>query len=377
MPEWKQIKYAHLITADAMPNYENDTSGLFIGSFKTCQKELTQSVHVGRQSDKKQTKVFKPGSALLLSHLLLLLIASEEALELNGIQDSNKALAFMTEAAFNVAQSNDDKYKGKIMCVDSGATHAMLPDRPEYLKYIVKGSRVYETQFIGTAEDAKKLCSEFHATICIRQKRNKEVFLKNVLFVKDLAKPLISVGMLADDGYEITFSRKVCKMRRYHQTFIVGQRVRNGLYVLPETCLVNEHERESNEPQANLAQTYTGSDQKELLHCRLGHYKHADSFAEKDTGDGKHAKHFCAACIRAKAHRKPFPKARQHKSLHTLHDVHMDTCGPFPFRDAWGNKHFTCMLDGYSEYAAIVPHKKKDSLFAICLLYTSPSPRDS
>ena len=379
MPEWnfsdEEIKYAHPITADAMPNYENDTSGLFIGSFKTCQQKLMQTVHVERQIDKKQTKVFKPGSAMLLSHLLLLLIAGEEALELNGIQNSNKALAFMTEAAFNVAQSNDDKYKGKIMCVDSGATHAMLPDRPEYLKYIVKGSRVYETQFIGTAEDAKKLCSEFHATICIRQKRNKEVFLKNVLFVKDLAKPLISVGMLADDGYEITFSRKVCKMRRYHQTFIVGQRVRNGLYVLPETCLVNEHERESNEPQANLAQTYTGSDQKELLHCRLGHYKHADSFAEKGTGDGKHAKHFCAACIRAKAHRKPFSKVRQHKSLHTLHNVHMDTCGPFPFRDAWGNKHFTCMLDAYSEYAAIVPHKTKDSLFAIAKSFVQKAER--
>ena len=245
---------------------------------------------------------------------------------------------------------------------DSGATMHMLPNTVIYRRFIIEGTSFDYCTEIFTAKGT--MYSSFMASVCIQsetpEKVQGQIFLKQVLFVTDLPRPLISIPALTDNGYVVRLDKKTCNVERGKNTIITMKREGRGLYLMSAACFRLGKEA----VQANLANTFVGNDLMAVAHGRLGHSYKAYEAIEQITGTkaNKENKSFCSACASTKITEVSFPHQSRHKPTRPLQHVYVDTCGPFQKRDPWKNRYFCLFVEAYYDYSTIYVQATKGEL---------------
>ena len=117
-----------------------------------------------------------------------------------------------------------------------------------------------------------------------------------------------------------------------------------------------------------------------LWHRRLGHIGNEclTKMIRTESVNGLDSKH----CCNGKMNKTPFPISNK-KNCKPLDLIHTDVCGKITPNSRGNNSYFLTFIDHATRYSWVYVIAHKSDVFqkflewkSICLLYTSPSPRD-
>jgi transposase InsO family protein len=251
-------------------------------------------------------------------------------------------------AALSVTISDKEWY------IDSGASQHMTGNRSWFSSYenLPQGPKVY----LG---DDTALAIKGKGKISFQFPNNIQKDVHDILHVEGLAKNLLSVSKMTDQGYEVNFQANTCLMKRDNTT-IKG--VRHGsLYKLlgsfndKKTSLIMETKQTSNKA--------------DLWHQRYGHLG-ISSLQKLQANDmvvhldiGKHAKlKFCEGCVYGKQHRDGFPTQGGTRATQLLELIHSDVNGPMRTTSHGGAKYFVTFIDDFSRKTFVYFMKQKSEV---------------
>lgn len=228
--------------------------------------------------------------------------------------------------------------------VDSGSTCHMTNDKTTLVK-----CKAVKTD-IGLAKKSVSMSAEQVGSVV-----TDSCELKEVLFVPQLSKNILSVRSITDNGGEVNFTRDEVRVVKEDKVVLRGSKTSNGLYSISlGTDLSHE------------ALVTDSVEEEDLWHRRLGHLsrdylKNTAGMVQgvKIIGEKNHGTQ-CEVCIQAKQTRTPFNKNRT-QALRTLEVIHSDIVGPVT-PASWNNKKYILtLIDGYTHFAEIrlLEHKNE------------------
>jgi len=179
----------------------------------------------------------------------------------------------------------------------------------------------------------------------IQGNMNKELLkLKEVLYVPDIKRNLISISKLARDEYVIVFIKEYDDVYAYilDKYFNTISKIKASDNDVFEVCI------KSSNILCNNVNT-KGNDI--LWHRRIGHLTYGNKIDK------------CEICMQAKMKNEPYGKA-QNNSRKILELVHIDLVGPAP-PSIYGNCYFVTILDDYSRYGWVLTVKKKSEVYQV------------
>ena len=162
--------------------------------------------------------------------------------------------------------------------------------------------------------------------------RNKFFILNNVFFIPGFRRNLISVSMLHEQLFSVSFINNEIVISRIGLD-ICHAKPENGLYVLrpTERSLNNLEFFKVEHPKSNKRQKFSHSDNTYLWHLKLGHIN-LDRI-NRLVKDGPLRKlnvgtlPVCESCLEGKMTKRPF-SAKGKRSKEPLQLVHSNVCGP-------------------------------------------------
>ncbi|CAH9079423.1 unnamed protein product [Cuscuta epithymum] len=159
--------------------------------------------------------------------------------------------------------------------------------------------------------------------------------LKDVRYIPDLKKMLISVGQLDEEGHNVSFGNKQWKVKKGKLVIARGQK-HGTLYMV-----------EVSTDGANAAVEDTGV--STLWHQRLGHISENGMKMLSSKGkipDLKNSKlSFCGPCVLGKQKRVTFVKTRQQPKTERLELIHSDVYGPTKVSSIGGSRYYVTFID--------------------------------
>ncbi|CAH2083649.1 unnamed protein product [Euphydryas editha] len=191
----------------------------------------------------------------------------------------------------------------------------------------------------------------------VKLAQGKNIQLKNVLYVPDLAVNLLSVSTIVNSGYKVTFTQRGCDVHDSHDKFICSATLNNKLYTLdtensPETAHLSSSEEKCSD-------TY-------LWHLRMGHLNVSDVNRLPDCVMGVTLTNAesevtrCISCYEGKHSRSPFKNIGS-RATSALELVHSDICGPMETLSCSGMKYYITFIDDYTRvvYVYFMENKTK------------------
>ena len=189
-----------------------------------------------------------------------------------------------------------------------------------------------------------------------------KLMLRDVLFVPELVKNIISISMLDKDGFSCLFSKGVCNI--YKNECLVGTgELENNLYTLKLKDI----------PLNNVQAITTTNKRKQdtlnsaqLWHARLGHI--SIRRMNKLVGVGMfdmsdiNALTTCESCLKGKMTKIPF-KGHAERAKGLLDLIHTDVCGPLSITTKHGHAYFITFTDDFSRYGYVYLMKYKCEAF--------------
>ncbi|KAG7599301.1 Integrase catalytic core [Arabidopsis suecica] len=212
--------------------------------------------------------------------------------------------------------------KEETWLVDSGCTNHMSKD----IRYFITLDRSKKiTIKIG---NGGKVVSEGKGDIRVTTTKGDHV-IKDVLYVPELARNLLSVSQMISNGYRVIF-------------------------------------------EGNKEEAYVAFEEKEeqtnLWHKRFGHVNY-DKMEKmqtlksvEDLPKFEVIKGVCAACEMGKQPRRSFPKKSQSNTNKTLELIHSDVCGPMQTESINGSKYFLTFIDDFSRMTWVYFLKNKSEV---------------
>ncbi|KAH9782773.1 retrovirus-related pol polyprotein from transposon TNT 1-94-like protein [Citrus sinensis] len=162
--------------------------------------------------------------------------------------------------------------------------------------------------------------------------------LKEVRFVPEIKKNLISVGALEAKGYKVTIEDGTMKFTHGAMVILQGVRRHNLYYLKGGTT-----------DEANVVKAH--SDTTKLWHVRLGHVGEKSLQTLMRHGLLKGTKtcklNFCEHCVVGKKTRVKFGTAN-HDTREILEFVHSDVWGPTKTASIGGSHYFVIFVDDFS-----------------------------
>ncbi|KYM94340.1 Copia protein, partial [Cyphomyrmex costatus] len=149
--------------------------------------------------------------------------------------------------------------------------------------------------------------------------------LKEVVFIPELSKNLLSVNAITNSGGKVIFEKDEVLITNKNKTVLKGKKLRNGLFqVRMKHC---EHD------ETHL--TENGMDKLELWHWKMGHinYDSLKDLSKISQGltlpsvELNRTKIVCKVCMEAKHSRTKFGEERT-RAKRPLEIIHTDLCGP-------------------------------------------------
>ena len=196
--------------------------------------------------------------------------------------------------------------------------------------------------------------------------RNKFLVLNNVFFIPSFRRNLISVSMLHEQLFSISFINNEIVISR-NGLDICHAKPENGLYVLrpTERSLNNSKLFKVEHPKSNKCQKVSHSDNMYLWHLRLGHIildrinplVKDGPLRELNVGTLP----VCESYLEGKMTKRPF-SSKGERSKEPLQLVHSDVCGPLSVHARGGYEYFITFIDDYSRYGYVyLMHKKSET----------------
>lgn len=233
--------------------------------------------------------------------------------------------------------------------MDTGCTFHMCPERTWFYNYketeqgnVYMGDNNSQTM-IGTGDIAIKMYDGIVRT------------LRNVRYVPNLKRNLVSLGILEDEGYTCKSDNKILKIMKGSLVVMKGPK-RNGLYYLEGETVIS--------PDSDALTV--NENKSSLWHNRMGHIGNKglkSLYNQKLLGkDDIEPMNFCETCVLGKSHKVSF-ESSSYRTNRPLDYVHADLWGPEKHSTFGGCKYFLSLVDDYSRKVWIYPLKAKSETF--------------
>lgn len=254
----------------------------------------------------------------------------------NKTEQSNNKISFLTES------SSSREFSRNVFVLDSGSTAHMVNDH-KIFKNLTKTNSEICVAKKGTKITAKG----------IGEIEMKECTLKDVLYVPDLSKNLLSVKAITENHGQVIFENDKVHIMKENEKILEGTKNEKGLYIIELT------------KEDHWDETFLVSTKEEKIknwHSKLGHINIKDikKLIDKQMVTGMDIKttdcdYFetpCEICIKGKQVRAPFNTERT-RAGRPLEIIHSDLCGPID-PPTWDNKKYILtLMDDYTHYVVI------------------------
>ena len=231
--------------------------------------------------------------------------------------------------------------------LDSGASLHVTPHREWFTSYesgshgTVSLGDSYECNIVGIGD------------ICMILPNGTQFKIEKVCHVPRLTRNLLSVGMLDDIGYKVSFANQSWKISKGNLNIASGSKI-GSLYPLYVSCK-NDLLSVIELPNVSLWHSRLGHMSRKAMEnlSRMGYFP-ALSFSDFP---------FCEHCLYGKQTRGSrnvkFDTVRQPLEL-----VHSDVCGPMPSKSLGGAQYFVTFIDDATRRVWAYAIKTKDETFA-------------
>ncbi|CAH9125759.1 unnamed protein product [Cuscuta epithymum] len=177
--------------------------------------------------------------------------------------------------------------------------------------------------------------------------------LKDVRYIPDLKKMLISVGQLDEEGHNVSFGNKQWKVTRGKLIIARGQK-HGTLYMV---------EVSTDEANAAVEDTLVST----LWHQRIGHISENGMKMLSSKGkipDLKNSKlNFCEPCVLGKQKRVTFVKTGQSPNTERLELIHSHVYGPTKVSSIGGSRYYVTFIDDSTRKVWVYFLKNKSDVF--------------
>ena len=267
--------------------------------------------------------------------------------EANMVNDISKDMSEIdlcaTVSEVNLVGSNPREW-----WIDTGATRHVCSDKAIFSS--LQASNAGEKLYMGNSATS---AIEGEGTVILKMTSGKNLTLKNVLYVPDIRKNLVSGSLLNKHGFRIVIeSDKVILSKS--GMFVGKGYVTDGLFKL-NVMSVNDNNAIKNSSAYLL-------ESPNLWHARLGHMNYdtlrrlsAKEYIPKLNIDPKHK---CETCVEAKLTRSSFKRVERNTKVLDL--IHTDICDLKFAPTRGGNKYFITFVDDCTKYCYIYLLKSKD-----------------
>ena len=219
-------------------------------------------------------------------------------------------------------------------------------------------------------EDGEKLYMGNAATadikgvgdVILKMTSGKEVKLRDVLYVPELRKNLVSGGLLNQFGFKLVFESDKFVLSK-NGMFVGKGYALNGMFKL-NVMVTNKMNNESSS-SAYLLEC------SNVWHGRLGHVNYNSikrliklEYIPKLNIDSNHK---CPTCVEAKQTRLSFQTIK--RNTEPLDLIHTDVCDLKSIPTQGGNKYFITFIDDSTKYCYIYLLKSKDEAIDKFVLY--------
>lgn len=250
-----------------------------------------------------------------------------------------------TKLAF-LSELSENKEKTKNFIVDSGCSSHMsnnknifenLEETTAVVKVAKKNNSI-EATGIGTIE-------------------GNECILKNVLYVPEVTKNLLSVKAITENGGEVKFTKEKVIITKNNIKVIEGTKTENGLYEIDIDVKKVRVIKEENEESLL---TVNKKEEVMFWHRKLGHLgkNNMKKLLTMSTGINitkeqcENIDDICEVCLKSKQTRFPFKTVRTRASR-PLEIVHTDLCGPID-PETWDKKRYILtFLDDFTHHTMV------------------------
>lgn len=250
-----------------------------------------------------------------------------------------RGVSFMTEKQSEVVKV-DSKF-----IVDSGSSSHMSNQKYLFNKieeaYInIKVAKKDDTmQAIGKGEIESSTCT-----------------LKDVFYIPELSKNLLSVNAITENDGEVIFTKEKVTVLKDDKEVLVGRK-EHGMYIID----LEEH-------QGLITEKENKDENCKEWHRKLGHPGNTNMKKLIDMVDGINFKKSdldleqnCEICIKAKQVRLPFNTVRERASR-PLQIIHTDVCGPIDPITWEGKRYILTVLDDYTHFCKVYLMKNKNEV---------------
>lgn len=188
----------------------------------------------------------------------------------------------------------------------------------------------------------------------IQNGKQIRIELTNVLYVRHLARNLLSIHSFAIDGINISFQGNTCELSKQGKR-LIQINASNGIYPLTIDCSTPSLTSISEVISTTNSSALVASIPLSQWHARMGHLNYADLLKLPQMVDGMIVstaeKPPCRACLLGKATVLPHPATGHHTDAR-LQLIHSDLCGPMPASARDGFKYFISFIDDFTKFAS-------------------------
>ena len=194
---------------------------------------------------------------------------------------------------------------------------------------------------------------------------NKTIILRDVYYVPDFGKNLISVSKLISDGFRLEFENDGIKILRNNSIICKALLFDNLFYLKPITpTVLNTETNTTNHRNKRLKM-----DRNNLTyqwHLRLGHI--GLDRIKRLVRDGPLQSlqvddmPTCESCLEGKMTERSF-NSKGNRAVECLELIHSDVCGPFNIQAREGYEYFVTFTDDHSRFGHVYLMRHKSETF--------------
>ena len=260
-----------------------------------------------------------------------------------GKKEVNMAADFEDDALICCVENSTESW-----IMDSGASfHA------SHSRSVMQNFRQYKGK-VRLADD-KSLDITGVGDVVLKTTLGTNWTLKNVKFIPDLKRMLISVGQLDDEGHHVTFGDHQWKVKKGSLVIAKGQK-RGTLYMVE----VFDNE------EANAVEEVGTST---LWHQRLGHMSEKGMKMLVSKGRIPELKNvtidFCEPCVLGKQKKVTFAKVGHPPKSGKLELIHSDVYGPTSVSSVGGSRYYVTFIDDCTRKVWVYFLKQKSEVFSV------------
>src|ERR1044072_3714968 len=195
----------------------------------------------------------------------------------------------------------------------------------------------------------------------------KNPSIQNVLLVEGLMHNLLSISQLSDNGYDVVFKQKSCKVISQKDGSILfsGQR-KNNIYKVS----ISDLEKQNTKCLLSVYQ------EQWVWHRRLGHVslRKISQLNKLDLVRGLPKLKFtsealCEACQKGKFSKRPFKAKNVVSTSRPLELLHIDLFGPVKSASLNGMKYGLVIVDDYSRWTWVKFLRSKDESYSVFISF--------